>query len=168
MQGGVPYLLASIRKPCNLCGVLKSLDDFYGHSLARDKHQTRCKSCVKLRSINFQKRHSDKHKEYNAKWYLNNKPKALFTNKIWHKKNYKRVLALNAMRRAELINATPKWLADEQKREMEEIYKTCPDGYHVDHIFPLTSKVLCGLHVPWNLQHLSAEENLRKNNFVIV
>lgn len=69
--------------------------------------------------------------------------------------------AANAKRRAAELNAIPSW-AD--LGEIAKIYLLCPEGYHVDHEIPLQGPNVCGLHVEYNLQYLTAEENLKKGN----
>ena len=55
-----------------------------------------------------------------------------------------------------------------QKEMITKFYKNCPKGYEVDHIIPLCSKNVSGLHIPENLQYLKAEINRTKNNKFIV
>lgn len=66
-----------------------------------------------------------------------------------------------AQKRAKKLKATPVW-ADLEKIKL--IYKNRPAGHHVDHIVPLNSPVVCGLHWEGNLQYLPARENLSKRN----
>jgi uncharacterized protein YdaU (DUF1376 family) len=82
--------------------------------------------------------------------------------------------AMQGARRAAKISATPKWLSREQKRQIQSLYdesrqKTIETGiaHQVDHIVPLRSEAVCGLHVPWNLQVLTAEKNRLKGNEVL-
>lgn len=88
----------------------------------------------------------------------------------WKSANPHKVNADAAKRRAALRNATPPWLTEEHWRQIEEIYldaATRPGGpWHVDHIMPLIHDSLCGLHVPWNLRVITAQENWSKNNRV--
>ena len=67
-----------------------------------------------------------------------------------------------------LYQAWPHWCATDPR--FAEIYKRAKDmrrrgrKVHVDHIVPICSDIVCGLHVPWNLQILSERENLQKSN----
>ena len=70
----------------------------------------------------------------------------------------------NAKRKAIQLRAIPKFANLEK---IKKIYKNCPKGYHVDHIIPLNNPIVCGLHVEWNLQYLSAKDNCSKSNKLI-
>ena len=83
-------------------------------------------------------------------------------------KHMGKVLACNAARRARKLNATPPWV---NLAKISEFYQlahslTQETGvrYSVDHIYPLKGKGFMGLHVPWNLQVITASENSRKGN----
>ena len=40
------------------------------------------------------------------------------------------------------------------------------ENVHIDHIVPIISPLVCGLHVPWNLQVIGAGPNMRKSNHI--
>jgi 5-methylcytosine-specific restriction endonuclease McrA len=39
--------------------------------------------------------------------------------------------------------------------------------YAVDHIIPLQGEDVCGLHVPWNMEVITQEQNLKKSNKLV-
>lgn len=78
-----------------------------------------------------------------------------------YEKHKPRFFARNASRKKHVKQAIPKWA---NLKKIQEIYENCPKGHHVDHIVPIRGKNVCGLHVEYNLQYLTAEENCRKNN----
>lgn len=106
--------------------------------------------------------------EYSRKWRAENKDKYYAYVRAYEKAHpawwNKQLLIQVIKRKAIKLQAMPKWLSKEQINEIRLIYKNCPKGHHVDHIIPLRGKGVRGLHVPWNLQYLTAAENMAKGN----
>jgi hypothetical protein len=80
----------------------------------------------------------------------------------------KNAAAIGARKRAYKLNATPGW-AD--PAAIKAIYAYAKEAtritgveHHVDHIVPLKSPVVCGLHWEVNLQVLTRAANIEKAN----
>lgn len=112
--------------------------------------------------------------EYIAKrkqYYRDNQVSIEKKKRLYEASNRAQSNALKAKYRASKRKATPNWLTDEDNAQIVEFYDCCQMfktytglEYQVDHIIPLRSDIVCGLHVPWNLQVLTAFENNTKNN----
>lgn len=82
---------------------------------------------------------------------------------VYRKNNPGKYNAIKARYRSAKIQATPKW-SDLNAIKLFYVAASAEPGIHVDHIVPLVSKVVCGLHCEANLQLLSGLENQRKGN----
>jgi hypothetical protein len=72
-----------------------------------------------------------------------------------------------SIRRSAKLNAIPQWAdldAIAGMYELAAVFKRCGLNLHVDHVVPLNSDVVCGLHWEENLQLMHANENLAKSN----
>ena len=74
----------------------------------------------------------------------------------------------NGSRRAAQKMAMPTW-ADRVQiaaiyAEASKLWRKTGEPHHVDHIVPLKNPLVCGLHVPANLQILRGVDNIRKGN----
>lgn len=102
--------------------------------------------------------------EYQAAWHAKNPG---YITK-WSRANSQKCVARVARRKAEMLLATPKW-ADVEKimsvyAEAARLTRETGIVHHVDHIVPMKSKIVCGLHWEENLRVLTRSENCSKNN----
>ena len=114
-----------------------------------EKNKEAVKARANARSKDEINQYRKKHKEKNPDYYK----------------------ALTSVRKRRHRDATPKWITTGHKLAMRQLYlqameltKLTGERYVVDHIVPLISDAVCGLHVPWNLRVITQEENLRKSN----
>lgn len=89
----------------------------------------------------------------------NYKQRAKVKSALWKKTHPKLNSAFNQARKNRL-RKSPK----QQRNAIKQFYLNCPAGFVVDHIIPLTHRLVYGLHVPWNLQYLPVKDNLLKSN----
>lgn len=141
-----------------------------GHVAERWSSNGRCKECS--REDQRTEPYREKAKEYARKPHMREWFRAW--DRAYSKTDKRRAYhaANQGERRARKLLATPDWLTDEQKFEIRQIYElaeyltsTTGERHEVDHIIPLRHPDVRGLHVPWNLQVLTATENSRKGSY---
>ena len=87
--------------------------------------------------------------------------------KEWAKKYPGRILEIAARRRAALLKATPVWADKEKIQKVYDLaarFRSLGCDFHVDHVIPLQSRTVCGLHVHNNLEIIEARANRSKSN----
>ena len=119
------------------------------------------------------KSHYANHEKNVAKsreWKDANKDRALAKNAEWHKAHPEANRERAHIRRAALVRAVPAWYGREEARQImrdcDYISRLTGVKHEVDHIIPIQSKLVCGLHWHGNLRIITKDENrAKKNNF---
>jgi len=117
---------------------------------------------------NLYKANRERERERSRKWRESNPARVQEYNRTWCRNNPAKANALNAKRRAVKNKALASWanldLIKKIYEEARRLTKATGIKHAVDHIYPLQSKYLCGLHVETNLQILTRVENTSKGN----
>ena len=173
-------------KLCASCKVEKPTSNF---RWARTRFESWCKECKSKHRKEYYQANKDKEKlratqhHYNTyaekrehkikqaiEWVKNNPDKYKVNAKKCYERTKLKRFAYQALARAKRRNAVPKWFntikEDVQKIYIEARTKTLETGipHEVDHIIPLVSDYVCGLHVPNNLRVVTRYENRSKQN----
>ncbi len=166
----------------------------HGHVAPR-KAKGACTECLRVDWEKRNVTRAEYFRQYNQRdsvrdrkndWYVANRDKVIRAaatrpaavmreyRNAWKRNNVLQVRADTKARRRKHRLATPKWLTRRQKGEIRQLYQiamtmtqTTGEQYVVDHIVPLRSEFVCGLHVPWNLRVITREENLAKSNQLV-
>lgn len=108
-------------------------------------------------------------KVYMREWRAKNKDRANELAKKTRDKNLHIRMANNAMRRAVAKQATPVWadmgLIADAYRFARCLTDSTGMKWEVDHIVPLRSKTVCGLHSHTNIRVITKNENLAKRHW---
>lgn len=140
-----------------------------GHIAERTVGCRSCLGCKKARMRLDYWASPEKHREYHRQYEAQPERKAKRSEA--KRSSHGRALGRSyAAKRRELVSAQSA-LTELFNEEIQAIYKACVSknketgiDHHVDHIVPITNNIICGLHVPWNLQIIPAKENLSKGN----
>lgn len=178
---------SSVCKACSSKIARKwALDNIEQHKSNNKLWREANKAYDSTRKIKWAKDNPERKKAIDKKYHTANREYRIQKTKMWREHNQERylvnrrqyyqkygykILAYNKFREQLKCQRTPKWLTDSDKFLIQQFYaeakqKSKDTGvtYHVDHIIPLNGKLVCGLHVPNNLQVITAFENITKHN----
>ena len=155
-------------KACVKCLIEKPLSEFSKHRNFKDGLHADCKACCSAKSSAWYKANKDRAVAARIAWKTANSEKFKSYANTYKRANKGMVNANTAKRHAAKMRAIPQWA---NKFFIDEIYvlsalrtKVMGFQWHVDHIVPLQSKIVCGLHTEANLRVIPWIENVKKHN----
>jgi hypothetical protein len=158
-------------KLCTRKNHLMPKSEFWKNNSVKDGLYAFCINCATEVKAEWNELNKEYILENRKQYYKENKENENKTSFQYKLNNRGRCNAIQAKRRAALLQATPKWLTKEHLKEIQWYYDTAKDlqwlsedKLTIDHIMPLLGENSCGLHVPWNLQILPMKQNSSKKN----
>lgn len=166
-------------KLCTKCNLVKPPIEFNVNSASPDGRAWKCKACSRARSKKFRELHPGAFQKWAStqrerlaqsrkEWRNRNGERRRESFRAWSRNNRDKINAKDARRNATIRSAMPPWANKDSIRavytEAYRLRKETGLPYQVDHIVPLQSSIVCGLHWEGNLQIILKHENISKLN----
>jgi hypothetical protein len=123
---------------------------------------------IQARAVAWNAENTDRRKEIRAKWTAANNELMKEIRRAWVLANPDKVLAATRRRQLARTGAVPSWANRKEMRlfyaEARRLTKETGVMHSVDHIVPVVSELVCGLHCEANLQVMSHSANASKGN----
>lgn len=170
-------------KTCTKCRDAQPLESFAKQAKGRFGVTSICRNCSSERGKKWHKANREKsiatkaaynsankdaHRTYAKAWRQKNSGRLAVLSAAWSAANPGKKNASAARRRAAKLRATPDWANHEM---IEKFYVLAASLFamtgvkaNVDHIVPLQSKIVCGLHHSGNLTITTERQNKSKGN----
>ena len=144
--------MIELTKVCTKCDIEKGVGKYNKSKRGKYGVISECKVCFNQRA---------------AQRYEANKETLLKQKAAYKKANRHIGNAHNAKRKVSKLQSTPAWVDLEAIKGMYQlatIFNRTGMNLHVDHIIPLQSDLVCGLHCESNMQLMPASDNISKGN----
>ena len=168
-----------MNKHCAKCATTKPFSEFGKNAGRKDGLSVYCRPCTKnyMAGKTYDKDRWATQREYESERNKAYRQANADRLNAVHREKSRRlraerpdvVNARNKMRKAAQRQAIPAWADMKQIRTLyskaKELSAALGVELHVDHVVPLRSKLVCGLHTPDNLQLLASDLNHAKRNW---
>lgn len=166
-------------KTCSKCRRDLAPELFHKRKASPDGLAYKCRECVNADSARWREENPGAYRDWHAQnlehkresfksWKAENRARVAAYMASWLQKNRASVNARIAKRGAAKRRAVPKWADLSAIRgiyaQAERMRAETGIQYDVDHIVPLQSPAVCGLHWEGNLQIIPKAENIAKLN----
>jgi hypothetical protein len=167
-------------KLCCTCKEDKPVSLFYKNKTTKDGLYKQCIACVKhyyvtnktiinLKNNQYYQNNKEKHLQKSKEYREQNKEYLKEHKQQYYQNNKFYFIKKSKERQKRIKQATPCWESEKDRQHITSVYNLAmlyswitDSPWHVDHVIPLKGKIVCGLHVPLNLEPVPASYNLSK------
>ena len=156
---------------CSKCKEDKSTDSFNKNPAFSRGYQYQCKICMYEGKKLWNTKNPEIKRARDKRFRDSHREHLRVKEREYERANPAKMAAKVARRKLAKMKRTPPWLTKEHFDQIQIFYDSAARltkefgvKMNVDHIVPLQGENISGLHVPWNLQVISASENSSKSN----